>query len=203
MAIFYAFKEFGYLFWGTPKPINILTDNKSVTRFFQTTIIPQPLWNAFYYMIQFSYTIAHISGKNNTAADYLSRVELDPNKKLILKIREDVETRSIEVNVQSANVSEEAQVFFTEEEDETEKQTWDTKKCPKRDIKSMKPTYKLMQYLKTTWMKSLIQPRNCDELIRYCWSKPDIQFCSNLKQKSRKKSIPRKFSNRTFGANTI
>ena len=34
-------------------------------------------------------------------------MEMDPKEKLILKIREDVETRPIEVNVQSAGVSEE------------------------------------------------------------------------------------------------
>ena len=33
-AIFFAFKEFGHIFWGTPKPVIILTDNKSVTHFF-------------------------------------------------------------------------------------------------------------------------------------------------------------------------
>ena len=43
LAIYYAFKEFGHFFWGTPQPVNILTDNKSVTRFFQTKIIPPPL----------------------------------------------------------------------------------------------------------------------------------------------------------------
>ena len=73
-------------------------------------------------MIHYYFIIAHIPGKNNTAADYLSRLELDPNEKLILKIREDVENRPIEVKVQSAGVSEEEQVFFTEEGDETEEQ---------------------------------------------------------------------------------
>ena len=97
----------------------ILTDNKSVTRFFQTKIIPPPLWNACDFVIQFNFIIAHIPGKNNTAADYLSRMEMDPNEKLVLKIREDVETRPIEVNVQSAGVSEEEQFFFTEEDNET------------------------------------------------------------------------------------
>ena len=46
LAIYYAFKEFGHIFWGTPKPEIILTDNKSVTRFFQTKKIPPPIWNA-------------------------------------------------------------------------------------------------------------------------------------------------------------
>ena len=49
-------------------------------------------------------------------------MELDPNEKLILKLRQDVENRPIEVKVQSADVSEEEQVFFTEEGDETEEQ---------------------------------------------------------------------------------
>ena len=43
LALFFAFKEFGHIFWGTPKPVIIPTDNKSVTRFFQTKIIPPTL----------------------------------------------------------------------------------------------------------------------------------------------------------------
>ena len=87
LAIYYAFKEFGHIFWGAPKPITILTDNKLVTRFFQTKIIPPTLWNACDYVIQFNFVIAHILRKNNTAADYLSRMETDPKEKLVLKIR--------------------------------------------------------------------------------------------------------------------
>ena len=130
------FKEFGHIFLGTPKPVIILTDNKSVTRFFQKKIIPPPLWNACDFVIQFDFTIAHIiPGKNNTVADYLSRMEMDFNEKLILKIREDVETQPIEVNVQSAGVSEEEQVFFTEEHNETEEQIWERKKQSQKGAK--------------------------------------------------------------------
>ena len=135
LAIYYAFKEFGHIFWGTPKPVIILTDNKSVTRFFQTKIIPPPLWNACDFVIQFNFIIAHIPGKNNTAADYLSRMEMEPTEKLVLKIRADVETQPIEVNVQSAGVSEEEQVFFTEEDNETEEQIWERKRQSKAGIK--------------------------------------------------------------------
>ena len=97
LAIFFAFKVFGHIFWGTPKPVIILTDNKSVTRFFQTKIIPPSLWNACDYVIQFNFTIAHIPGINNTAADYLSRLEISPKEKLILRIREDIPTTPIEL----------------------------------------------------------------------------------------------------------
>ena len=106
LAIFFAFKEFGHIFWGTPKPVIILTDNKWVTQFFQTKIIPPSLWNACDHVIQFNFTIAHIPGKNNTAADYLSRREISPKEKLILRIRDDIPTTPIDIHVQSAGVAE-------------------------------------------------------------------------------------------------
>ena len=127
LAIFFAFKEFGHIFWGTPKPVIILTDNKSVTRFFQTKIIPQTLWNACDYVIQFNFTIAHIPAKNKTAADYLSRLEISPKEKLILRIREDISSTPIELDVQSAGVIEEEQIFYTDENEETEEQIWKRK----------------------------------------------------------------------------
>ena len=65
-------------------------------------------------------------------ADYLCRMETDPNEKLNLKISEDVDTRPIEVNVQSVGVSEEEQVFFAEEGDETEEQIWKRMKFSKK-----------------------------------------------------------------------
>ena len=125
-AIFFA-KEYGHIFWGTPTPVIILTDNKSVTRIFQTKIVPPTLWNACDYVIQFNFTIAHIPGKNNTAADYLSRLEICPKEKLIVRIQEDISTTPIELNVQSAGVTEEDQIFFTDDDEETEEQIWQRK----------------------------------------------------------------------------
>ena len=121
-AIYFAFKEFGHNFWGALKPVNILTDNKSVTHFFQTKIVSPALWNACDYVIQINFVIAHIPGAQNTAADYLSRLEAYPKDKLVMKIREDEQTVRIEINVQSAGVSQEDQVFFTNDDDETEEQ---------------------------------------------------------------------------------
>ena len=67
-----AFKEFGHILWGATKPVIIMTDSELVTRFFQTKKIPPPLWNACDFLLQFNFTIAHISRKMNTAADFLS-----------------------------------------------------------------------------------------------------------------------------------
>ena len=108
----------------------ILRDSKSVTRFFRTKIIPPTLWNACNYVIQFNFTIAHIHGKNNTAADYLSCLEIRPKEKLILRIREDISTTPIELNVQSAGVTEEDQIFYTDDDEETEEQSLQGKKRP-------------------------------------------------------------------------
>ena len=42
LAIYIAFKEFGHIIWGATKPVIIMTDSKSVTRYFQTKMIPPP-----------------------------------------------------------------------------------------------------------------------------------------------------------------
>ena len=117
-----------------PRKTNFRKSRKT-TRFLQTKIITPPLWNACDFVIQFNFTIAHIPGKNNTAADYLSRKDMDPTEKLVLKIRAVVETQPIEVNFQSAGVSEEEQVFFTDEDNETEEQSWERKRQSKARLK--------------------------------------------------------------------
>ena len=112
LAIHFPFKEFGHITWGAPKPVIILTDNKAVTKFFQMKIVPPALWNACDYVIQFVFVMAHIPAAQNTAADYLSLLEADPNDKLVMKIREDVQTLPIEINVQSAGVSQKNKSFI-------------------------------------------------------------------------------------------
>ena len=87
LAIHLAFKEFGHLFWGSTKPVIIMSDGISVSRFFRTKMIPPPLWNASDFVLQLTFSIAHIPGKMNTAADFLSRLEMDRNEKIIPKIR--------------------------------------------------------------------------------------------------------------------
>ena len=111
LAICMAFLEFAHILWEATKPTIILTDNKSVTRFFQTNAIPPALWNACDYVLQFNFKIAHIAGSVNTAADFLSRLELKVTEKIRPKIREDIQTTPIEVTTSSSDVAEE-QFFF-------------------------------------------------------------------------------------------
>ena len=76
LALYMAFLELAHILWEATKPTIVLTDNKSVTRFLQTKAIPPALWNACDYVWQFNFKIAHIAGSGNTAADFLSRLEL-------------------------------------------------------------------------------------------------------------------------------
>ena len=135
LAIYFAFMEYSHILWGSTKPVIVLTDNKSVTRFFQTKIIPPALWNACDFVLQFNFTIAHVPGRMNTAADFLSRLDLDPKEKAQLLIRDDIQTTPIEVHIQSSNVAEEEQFYFLSEDDiETEEQIWERKQRARKKI---------------------------------------------------------------------
>ena len=152
LAIYFAFKEFGHVFCGAPKLVIILTDNKAVTRFLQTKILPPALWNACDYVVQFNFVIAHIPGAQNTAADYLSRLEADLKDKLVIKIREDVQTLPIEINVQSAGVTQEEQIIDTNDDDETDEQYWARKEAIRKIPAIDEPTVTI-QTLPTNLVK--------------------------------------------------
>ena len=86
--------------------------------------IPPSLWNACDYVLQFNFRMAHIAGSINTAADFLSRLELKFTEKIHPKIREDVQTTPIEMSTSSSDVADEEQFIFTQtdDQDETEEQ---------------------------------------------------------------------------------
>ena len=148
LAIYMAFKEFGHIFWGATKPVIIMTDSKSVTRFFQTKMIPPPLWNACDFVLPLNFYIAHNPGKTNTAADFLSRLEMDPNEKIILKIREDIPTQPIEVNIETTGISQEETVFFdpTNQQETTEKDLWKRKEEARNAIPNDPPVITVSCY---------------------------------------------------------
>ena len=115
-----AFLEFAHILWEATKPTIVLTDNKSVTRFFRTKAIPPALWNACDYELHFNFKVAHFPGSVNTAAEFLSRLELKVTEKIRLKIREDIQTTPIEVTTSSSDVADEEHFFFTHADDSNE-----------------------------------------------------------------------------------
>ena len=87
-------------------------------------MIPPALWNAGDYVLQYNFVIAHIAGSMNTAADFLSRTELDPTKKLEMAIRKDIHTKAIKVNIQSSGIVEEEQIYLFPDDEIDENQLW-------------------------------------------------------------------------------
>ena len=73
-------------------------------------------------MVQFNFKTAHIAGSVNTAADFLSRLELKVTEKIGLKIREDIQTTPVEVTTSFSDVVDEEQFFFTEADNKNESQ---------------------------------------------------------------------------------
>ena len=115
LAIYMEFLEFAHTI--------VLTDNTSVIKFFQTKAIPPSLWNACDYVLRVNCKIADIAGSVNTAAAFLSRLELKATEKIHLKIR-DGQTTPIEVTTSSSDVADEEQFFFMQADgqEETEEQ---------------------------------------------------------------------------------
>ena len=122
LAMYHAFFEYSHILWETTIPTLVLTDNRSVTRFFQTKTTPPALCNACDYVLQFKFRIMHVAGSQNTAADFLSRLEPTPKEKVQLKLRDDILTSPIEVNLQSTDVADEEQLFFLPDEEEESEQ---------------------------------------------------------------------------------
>ena len=137
LAIYIKFLGLPHILWEATKPTIVLTDNKSVTRFFQTKAIPPALWNACDYVLQFNFKIAHTAGSVNTAADFLSRLELKVTEKIRLKIREGIHTTTIEVTNSSSEVADEEQFFFTHADDtnESDEQTLERKEQSQKNAK--------------------------------------------------------------------
>ena len=75
-AICMVFVEFAPILWEASEATIFLTDNRSVTRFFQTKSVPPSLAIACDYVLQFSFKISHIAGSVKTAAGFLSRLEV-------------------------------------------------------------------------------------------------------------------------------
>ena len=88
-------------------------------------------------MLHFNFKIAQIAGSTNTAADFLSRLELKVTEKIRLKIQQDIQTTPIEVTTSSSDVADEEQVFFTQtdNDNESEERTLDRKEQSKQNVK--------------------------------------------------------------------
>ena len=77
----------------------------------------------------------------NTAADFSSRLQMDPNEKIILKIKEDIPTKPMEVNIESTGIAQVEPVFFDtiDQQETTEKELWERKEEARNAIPTDPP----------------------------------------------------------------
>ena len=97
LGVHFAFDNFAHILWGTKKPILVLTDNQSLTIFFQATTISTPLWNEVDHVLNFNFVLGHVPGKANVAVDYLSRIYINPATKLQLKLETRIQLKDVAV----------------------------------------------------------------------------------------------------------
>ena len=69
-----------------------------------------------------------------------------------MKIRENVQTLPIEINIQSAGVSQEEQIFYSNDEDEREEQHWARKEANRKNPAMEEPAVTI-QTLSTNLVK--------------------------------------------------
>ena len=94
-----AFDEFAHIIWGVKKPIIVMTDNEALTRFFQSKRIPAKLWNYCDQALQFDFVLAHVPGTENPAAHYLSRLDINPQDRIHLKLNDQVPVYHMELDL--------------------------------------------------------------------------------------------------------
>ena len=90
-----------------------------MTRLFQTKTTPPALLTACDYVLQFKFRMMHVACSQNTASVFLSRLEVTPKKIVQLKLRDDILTSPIDVNLQPSDAEGEEQLFFLPNEEET------------------------------------------------------------------------------------
>ena len=98
LVLYYALDHFAHYLWCSSHPIMVLTDNKSLTQFFQSKTIPPTLWNFLDRVLSFNLVIAHIPGRANYAADFLSRMQTDRSAKMSLKLTDKIPIKEVHID---------------------------------------------------------------------------------------------------------
>ena len=88
LSMHFAFDGFAHILRGVKKPTTVMTDNKALTRFLQSKRIPPKLWNQCDQALQFDFVLAHVPGVENTAADNLFRLDINPESRIHLKFND-------------------------------------------------------------------------------------------------------------------
>ena len=97
----FAFDEFKLILWDVKKPTIVMTDNNTLTRFFQSKRILHKLWNYCDQALKFDFVLAHVHGVENLAADYLSIIDINPQDRIHLKLHDKIPVFKVEIDLAS------------------------------------------------------------------------------------------------------
>ena len=104
-ALYFALEYFSDFIWGAEKPVIILTHNKILLKswlvFFQSKSLHPALWNFMGRVTAYNIVLAHIPGRANAAADFLSRMQTDPTQTLELQLQESNPMKEIETGMKA------------------------------------------------------------------------------------------------------
>ena len=101
LSLYFDLETFSHFIWGTEKPVLIFFNNKNLTRFFEAKTIPPSPWNYVARVTAFNIVVIHIPGKANSAADFISRLQSNPNESIELKLTDRISVREIEIDVRA------------------------------------------------------------------------------------------------------
>ena len=82
ISIYHAFMEYSHILWETTLLTLVMTDNRSVTRFFQREVIPPTLWIACDYVVQFNFTLCTSQGHKRPQLISYQELTSIPKKEL-------------------------------------------------------------------------------------------------------------------------
>ena len=92
LAMHFAFDKFADFLWGVKKPTIVMTDNKALTSFIQSKRIPPTVWNYCDQAYQFDFVLA---------VDYLSRIDINPQNGIHLKLHDEIPVFKVEIDLAS------------------------------------------------------------------------------------------------------
>ena len=105
LAIYFAFMTYSSILWDRPnrslslQTANLTPDSSIRVLPHSSKIILPALWNVCDFFLQINSTVAHFPGRQNTVADILSRLDHEPDEKVHLTKRNDIQTTHFHVQI--------------------------------------------------------------------------------------------------------
>ena len=99
LALYFALEEISHYIWGAEKQVLVFSDNKSLTQCFKArTLHPSP-WGYLDRVLAYNIALAHIPGKANVAADYISRIQTDLDNPIELAMSDSIPVREVKISL--------------------------------------------------------------------------------------------------------